>query len=194
MGEYPSGQRGQTVNLLVLAFGGSNPSSPIFLDESNFSGTFCLRIVKMESMQNSEVECGLIQSEPKRLAAVLHKSLSGGSAANVTAVVVGGLRCLGFTEPVNDMNGVRHAGMMWNMPVLKAKTSGQLRKLLKQAHASGIETVAFTEEGRSLSNSFDTYCELVRSRTTEDLTIVGVGLFGKDAEIRELTRQFSLFS
>ena len=28
MGEFPSGQRGQTVNLLVIAFDGSNPSSP----------------------------------------------------------------------------------------------------------------------------------------------------------------------
>ena len=28
MGEYQSGQMGQTVNLLVFTFGGSNPSSP----------------------------------------------------------------------------------------------------------------------------------------------------------------------
>ena len=28
MGEFPSGQRGQTVNLLLLRFDGSNPSSP----------------------------------------------------------------------------------------------------------------------------------------------------------------------
>ncbi len=28
-GEYPSGQRGQTVNLLAYAFTGSNPVSPI---------------------------------------------------------------------------------------------------------------------------------------------------------------------
>ena len=28
MGRYPSGQRGQTVNLLASAFGGSNPSLP----------------------------------------------------------------------------------------------------------------------------------------------------------------------
>ena len=27
-GEYQSGQMGQTVNLLVYTFGGSNPSSP----------------------------------------------------------------------------------------------------------------------------------------------------------------------
>ena len=29
-GEYQSGQMGQTVNLLVFTFGGSNPSSPTF--------------------------------------------------------------------------------------------------------------------------------------------------------------------
>ncbi len=28
LGEYQSGQMGQTVNLLAYAFGGSNPSSP----------------------------------------------------------------------------------------------------------------------------------------------------------------------
>ena len=27
-GEFPSGQRGQTVNLLLFSFGGSNPPSP----------------------------------------------------------------------------------------------------------------------------------------------------------------------
>ena len=31
MGEYQSGQMGQTVNLLAYAFGGSNPSSPTLL-------------------------------------------------------------------------------------------------------------------------------------------------------------------
>ena len=29
-GEYQSGQMGQTVNLLVYTFGGSNPSSPTY--------------------------------------------------------------------------------------------------------------------------------------------------------------------
>ncbi len=28
MGDFPSGQRGQTVNLLVFTFGGPNPPSP----------------------------------------------------------------------------------------------------------------------------------------------------------------------
>ena len=34
MGEYQSGQMGQTVNLLVYTFGGSNPSSPTILSGS----------------------------------------------------------------------------------------------------------------------------------------------------------------
>ena len=33
MGKYQSGQMGQTVNLLVYTFGGSNPSSPTKLAE-----------------------------------------------------------------------------------------------------------------------------------------------------------------
>ena len=55
MGEYQSGQMGQTVNLLVFTFGGSNPSSPthrqrtvmvqlsIFFctDFNDLSGDFC---------------------------------------------------------------------------------------------------------------------------------------------------------
>ena len=32
MGEFPSGQRGQTVNLLLDSFGGSNPPSPTKYD------------------------------------------------------------------------------------------------------------------------------------------------------------------
>jgi hypothetical protein len=37
-GEYPSGQRGQTVNLLAYAFTGSNPVSPI--EKPAFGGFF----------------------------------------------------------------------------------------------------------------------------------------------------------
>ncbi len=33
LGEYQSGQMGQTVNLLAYAFGGSNPSSPTLFAE-----------------------------------------------------------------------------------------------------------------------------------------------------------------
>ena len=35
MGGYQSGQMGQTVNLLALAFGGSNPSPPTLLERDS---------------------------------------------------------------------------------------------------------------------------------------------------------------
>ena len=38
-GRYPSGQRGQTVNLLANAFGGSNPPLPTILTSEGFSTT-----------------------------------------------------------------------------------------------------------------------------------------------------------
>ena len=38
LGRYSSGQRGQTVNLLALAYGGSNPSRPTII-----SKWFCAR-------------------------------------------------------------------------------------------------------------------------------------------------------
>ena len=39
-GEYQSGQMGQTVNLLVYTFGGSNPSSPTQSPKPNRSGFY----------------------------------------------------------------------------------------------------------------------------------------------------------
>ena len=41
MGEYQSGQMGQTVNLLVFTFGGSNPSSPTNFSPGRQAGRFC---------------------------------------------------------------------------------------------------------------------------------------------------------
>ena len=38
MGRFPSGQRGQTVNLLAFAFDGSNPSLPIQLSGGSSVG------------------------------------------------------------------------------------------------------------------------------------------------------------
>ena len=47
MGDFPSGQRGQTVNLLRLRFGGPNPPSPTrkkhLLMQVLFSTKFALR-------------------------------------------------------------------------------------------------------------------------------------------------------
>lgn len=149
--------------------------------------------MNLEPVSTNEEQAEREQSPAKRLAVVLQKSLAGGRAANVAAVVVGGLKCQAFGEPVKDLDGNRHAAIKWNMPVLRAKTNGQLLKLLNAASAMGVESVAFCDEGRSMSNSFVEYISVVTSHKTEHLSIVGVGLFGDDAAVRELTRQFSIY-
>jgi hypothetical protein len=46
---YPSGQRGQTVNLLAYAFTGSNPVPTTIFSPASFSFSFCLFLVPLVS-------------------------------------------------------------------------------------------------------------------------------------------------
>ncbi len=62
LGEYQSGQMGQTVNLLVFTFGGSNPSSPTPV--GRFDVAFALLIPVR--LQNAEV-AQLIEHQPSKL-------------------------------------------------------------------------------------------------------------------------------
>ena len=43
MGDFPSGQRGQTVNLLLFSFGGPNPPSPTNKKSRQNACSFCCR-------------------------------------------------------------------------------------------------------------------------------------------------------
>ena len=45
MDEYPSGQRGQAVNLLAVVFEGSNPSSSTSIIHQHFSGSCFVKSV-----------------------------------------------------------------------------------------------------------------------------------------------------
>jgi hypothetical protein len=128
-----------------------------------------------------------------RFAVVLHGDLDAGGAANAAAIVIGGLRSEGFGPPVTDLDGNPHAAVRWNMPILKAKTRGQLSSLLVRARSGGLLCTAFTRQGRDLSNSFDEYARTIAAASAEQLDILAVGLFGPDDEIRALTRAFSVF-
>ena len=131
--------------------------------------------------------------ETKRLAVVLGPSLAAGPAANVAAIVAGGLRCAAFSEPIRDASGTPHSAVRWNVIVLKTKSSGQLRTLVEAAKVEPVELVVFSRSGASLSNSFPEYEALVKAARTEDLEVTGVGLFGPDAVVRALTRSFSVY-
>jgi hypothetical protein len=128
-----------------------------------------------------------------RLAVVLDAGLSGGPAANAAAIVMGGLCCAGFGDPIEDADGHSHAAILWNLVVLKAKSPLHLLKLIRAARLEAVRAVAFTSRGQDLSNSFEVYKQDIRSNHTAELGIVAVGLFGREEQVRSLTRTFSLF-
>lgn len=135
----------------------------------------------------------LISNEQQRVAVVLSPSVEYGSAANLAAIVVGGLKCAAFIAPIADQDNNYHVSIYWNVVILKAKTGGQVKKVLLEAKLKGLEVVIFTEEGRALSNSYPIYKELVENHKTEELNVLVVGLFGDDDVVRELTKSLSVF-
>ena len=65
MGEYQSGQMGQTVNLLVYTFGGSNPSSPT-KSPTNYRSGFYFEKEKVFSRGIAEVAQS-VEHQPSKL-------------------------------------------------------------------------------------------------------------------------------
>ena len=135
----------------------------------------------------------IVENEIMRFAAVINPNVDAGAAANVVAVVIGGLQCNGFVQPIVDTDGYAHAAICWNLVVLKAKSMTQLRTLLLAAREKSIQAVAFTNCGQELSNSFSAYKDKITQSGVNDFKIVAVGLFGPDSVIRSLTKSFSIF-
>jgi hypothetical protein len=129
-----------------------------------------------------------------RVAVVLRPGLRGGEAANAAAIVTAGLRCEAFTNPVTDKTGTAHAAVVWNVVILSAKNSSHMDRILADARETRVAAIAFTAEGRGLNNSFDEYVSLLAERSTSEMTVLAIGLFGVDAEVRALTRKCSVFS
>ncbi|HLG55489.1 MAG TPA: DUF2000 family protein [Vicinamibacterales bacterium] len=128
-----------------------------------------------------------------RLAVVLHPDLTQGLAACVAGLLVGGLRCDAFDSPIADVDAHLHVAITCNLVVLRAKTEGQLHTLLTRAKDADVPAVAFTRLGQRLSNSYAEYRDAIRNGGTQELGVIGVGLFGPHDVMSEMTRSFSLF-
>jgi len=129
----------------------------------------------------------------QRIAVVVDPGLSSGQVAGAAATVTGGLRCCGFTEPIPDRSGTKHAAILWNLVVLSARSPLHLREVLLKAKASSVETVVFSFNGMQLSNSFSEYEDLVRRSISEDMKLAAIGIFGPDEIIRGLTKRCRLY-
>lgn len=133
-----------------------------------------------------------------RTAIAVSKTLDPGAVANVAAIVMGQLAVsvdgLYEADGVYGPDGTRHAGIRNNVVVLKGR-QGQINSLVDDAAAmNDVAHVAFSELGRSMSNSYTKYAELVRERQRDEVSIVAVGLAGPDDLVRSLTKKLSYYS
>lgn len=131
--------------------------------------------------------------EVTRLAVVLIRGLDVGQATNAAALLAGGLRCAAFREPVSDADGVPHVAVCSNVPVLVARSKGQLLRVLTEALNEGLAAVALSGEATGFSNDFDSYKAAVVSSATGDLGLVGVAIYGPHDTVRRLTRSQSVY-
>jgi hypothetical protein len=128
-----------------------------------------------------------------RVAIILTPKMTPGQAANAAAIVSGGMVCDAFGAPIADLNGTLHAAIRWNLVVLEARSASFLATVLQTAKEFGIHAVAFSTLGQQLSNSFEAYRDSIAEKASADLELIAVGLYGRDEDVRKLTKPCSLF-
>ena len=99
---------------------------------------------------------------------------------------------MNFIEYV-DKDGGSHPNISkFPFMILKADNSNQIRKVRNEAKNRGIIFTDFTD-----TMTVDTYVDqLERTKNTveAELEYYGICLFGKNSDLKELTKKFSLFN
>ena len=139
-GRYPSGQRGQTVNLLAYAFGGSNPPLPTTDPGGNSSAVErqpsklgvagsnpVSRSIVLERRRAARVEGGLSEAR----VAALADSAGGGRVAALADIPGGGcvarlVDTSGNTRARSNDNGCAHVAQLAEHALGKGEVSGSI--------------------------------------------------------------------
>jgi hypothetical protein len=136
----------------------------------------------------------------KRTALIISKNLSRGQAANVSAILMGQAARLDLElyseQAVSDRDGNRHSSVKFSIVVLEANGSEQISNHVSRLRTEFPELVLslFSSEGQGLNNEFLKYADLVSSKTTRELTPVGLMVTGEELRVRDATKKFSLAS
>lgn len=109
---------------------------------------------------------------------------------NASAIAMGGLKSSGFDEPIVSKAGIPNAAIKWNVPILKAKTQKDFLKVAKIAAEHKLVISSFSEEGMSLSNSFEAYVEIVKD--SEALTILAMAIYGEEDSVKTCVKFLSV--
>lgn len=135
-----------------------------------------------------------------RVAIILNKDLSSGEIGNCAAILMGhaAAACpdLYSPAPVIDADGQAHAGIRYSVVLLKGRGSEMLANTAQSIGKDfpHLGCVVFSRIGQSLNNAFDDYKAALAGTTTPASAVMGLIVFGGDADVRTATRKFSLLT
>lgn len=134
----------------------------------------------------------------KKIVIVLAANLNSGIALNVVGHMALALGAQGESELLGrsrllDASGVEHAGIS-RYPLIITKTSaGKLKRLIEQARQQNdLRMVDFPEQMLTTGHD-DELAASLASVKQEELTYLGVLLYGDAAILNNLTGKFSLW-
>ena len=131
-----------------------------------------------------------------RIAIVADPAAPRGLLANAVGVVAVGLGALQpaiGAQPLVDRGGrTFHSSATIGLPVLEADAAALTALLDRALHAPGVDAViAFPQFARSL-HDFVVYRAELAARDLADEPLAALGLVGRDAAVRALTRPLRL--
>jgi hypothetical protein len=133
-------------------------------------------------------------TEPERCAIVVDVALAVGKAANAAAVIA---LTLGKRHPhlagadLIDASGHAHPGLIPIGISVLAAAAADLRDVRVKALKHGIDVVDFPCHGQQ-TNDYAEFGARVREVPTEELSYVGIGLFGTRKAVGRIIGKFSL--
>ena len=119
-GRYPSGQRGQTVNLLAYAFGGSNPPLPTIVTRAAWparivGGLSPARVVRVRVALATGGNSSAVERQPSKLGVAGSNPVSRSRNAADAHVAQSAERVLGKDEvsgSIPDMGSISNSGIV----------------------------------------------------------------------------------
>lgn len=129
----------------------------------------------------------------KKIAIIVKEDLMSWQKLNVTAFLAGGIggsqKVIG--EPYIDASDVRYLPMIDQPIMIYSATQETLKEILEKGLLKEVEFTIYTEELFNTSNDIANR-EQVRAYKTEDLNIVGLGLYGKKNHVNKLVKGLKL--
>lgn len=134
--------------------------------------------------------------EQKRCAIVVDAALPPGKAANAAAVIA---LTLGKRHPdlagadLVDASGHRHPGLIPIGIAVLAAPAAALGAVRDRAIRAALDVVDFPSQGQQ-TNDYAEFCARVAHLATEELSYVGIGIYGVRKAVGRIVGKFPLLT